>query len=118
MIRMKGATDDHSNGPGAAESGHGLRRLRPACHPGDVFQQRVAALAAKARWCIRGLCGHWVVTHYKEIHQVLTDPETFSSHPNNLVTPVDFGKFIHSNSTHRSTRLTARCCSRCSARNA
>jgi len=34
------------------------------------------------------------VTGYQEIHQVMTDPETFSSYPNNLVTPVDFGKFI------------------------
>jgi cytochrome P450 len=34
------------------------------------------------------------VTRYEEIHQVLTDPKTFSSYPNNLVTPADFGKFI------------------------
>ena len=63
--------------------------------PVDVFQQRVAELAAKGPVVYSpAYGGHWVVTHYKEIHQVLTDPETFSSHPNNLVTPVDFGKFI------------------------
>ncbi len=63
--------------------------------PVDVFQQRVAELAAKGPVVYSpAYGGHWVVTHYKEVHQVLTDPETFSSYPNNLVTPVDFGKFI------------------------
>jgi cytochrome P450 len=63
--------------------------------PVDVFQQRVAELAAKGPVVYSpAYGGHWVVTHYKEIQQVLTDPETFSSYPNNLVTPMDFGKFI------------------------
>jgi cytochrome P450 len=63
--------------------------------PEDVFQQRVAELAAKGPVVYSpAYGGHWVVTHYKEIQQVLTDPETFSSYPNNLVTPMDFGKFI------------------------
>jgi cytochrome P450 len=63
--------------------------------PVDVFQQRVAELAAKGPVVYSpAYGGHWIVTQYKEIHQVLTDPETFSSYPNNLVTPVDFGKFI------------------------
>jgi cytochrome P450 len=63
--------------------------------PVDMFQQRVAELAAKGPVVYSpAYGGHWVVTHYQEIHQVLTDPETFSSYPNNLVTPADFGKFI------------------------
>jgi cytochrome P450 len=63
--------------------------------PVDVFQQRVAELAAKGPVVYSpAYGGHWVVTRYKEIQQVLTDPETFSSYPNNLVTPMDFGKFI------------------------
>jgi cytochrome P450 len=63
--------------------------------PEDVFQQRAAELAAKGPVVYSpAYGGHWVVTRYKEIQQVLTDPETFSSYPNNLVTPMDFGKFI------------------------
>jgi cytochrome P450 len=63
--------------------------------PVDVFQDRVAELAAKGPVVYSpAYGGHWVVTRYKEIQQVLTDPETFSSYPNNLVTPADFGKFI------------------------
>lgn len=63
--------------------------------PVDVFQQEVAKLAAKGPVVYSpAYGGHWVVTGYKEVHQVLTDHETFSSYPNNLVTPVDFGKFI------------------------
>lgn len=63
--------------------------------PVDVFQQRVAELAAKGPVVYSSAYGgHWMVTGYKEVHQVLTDPKTFSSYPNNLVTPADFGKFI------------------------
>jgi cytochrome P450 len=63
--------------------------------PVDMFQQRVAELAAKGPVVYSpAYGGHWVVTGYKEVHQVLTDPKTFSSYPNNLVTPADFGKFI------------------------
>ena len=60
--------------------------------PVDVMQERVAELAAKGPAVFSpAYGGHWIVTHYKEIHQVLTDPETFSSYPNNLVTS-DIGK--------------------------
>ena len=63
--------------------------------PVDVMQERMAELAAKGPVVFSpAYGGHWIVTHYKEIHQVLTDPQTFSSYPNNLVTPADFGKFI------------------------
>jgi cytochrome P450 len=63
--------------------------------PADVMQQRVAELAAKGPVVYSPAHGgHWIVTQYKEIHEVLTDTETFSSFPNNLVTPADFGKFI------------------------
>lgn len=63
--------------------------------PVDVFQERVADLAAKGPVVYSpAYGGHWVVTGYKEVHQVLTDNDSFSSYPNNLVTPADFGKFI------------------------
>src|ERR1700756_5800682 len=62
--------------------------------PVDVVQERVAELAAKGPVVYSpAYGGHWIVTHYKEIQQVMTDPETFSSYPNNLVTS-DVGKFI------------------------
>jgi cytochrome P450 len=64
-------------------------------HPIDVMQDRVAELAAKGPIVYSTAHdGHWIVTHYKEIHEILTDAETFSSYPNNLVTPADFGRFI------------------------
>ena len=37
---------------------------------------------------------HWIVLGYEEITQVLRDPATYSSYPNNLVTNEAFGKFI------------------------
>src|ERR1700677_851333 len=55
--------------------------------PIDVIQERLAELSAKGPVVYSTAHGgHWVVTHYKEIQAVLTDPETFSSYPNNLVT--------------------------------
>jgi cytochrome P450 len=55
--------------------------------PVDVIQERVAELAAKGPVLYSTAHGgHWIVTRFKEIQQVLTDPETFSSFPNNLVT--------------------------------
>jgi cytochrome P450 len=63
--------------------------------PVDVMQERVAELARKGPVVYSPAHGgHWIVTRYKEIRDVLTDTETFSSFPNNLVTPADFGKFI------------------------
>lgn len=63
--------------------------------PADVFQDRVAELAAKGPVVYSpAYGGHWIVTGYQEVHDVLTDPATFSAYPNNLVTPADFGKFI------------------------
>jgi cytochrome P450 len=62
--------------------------------PVDVMQERLAELAAKGPVVYSPAHGgHWIVTRYNEIQQVLTDPETFSSYPNNLVTS-DVGKFI------------------------
>jgi cytochrome P450 len=54
--------------------------------PVDVLQDRVAALRATSPvvWST-AYGGHWVVTGYDEVHQVLRDHETFSSWPNNLV---------------------------------
>ncbi|TSD45759.1 cytochrome P450 [Rhodococcus sp. KBS0724] len=64
--------------------------------PVDTVQERVAELAGKGPVVYSTAHGgHWIVTHYKEIHEVLRDPETFSSYPNNLVTgPGGMGKFI------------------------
>ncbi|MBS9375040.1 cytochrome P450 [Rhodococcus sp. B50] len=54
--------------------------------PTDVFQQRAAALRARGPIVYStALGGHWIVTRYKEIHQILRDPETFSSYPNSLL---------------------------------
>jgi len=62
--------------------------------PVDIIPERVAELAAKGPVVFSpAYGGHWIVTRYEEIKQVLTDPETFSSYPNNLVTS-DVGKFI------------------------
>lgn len=64
-------------------------------HPVDVVQKRIAELAAKGPVVYSTAHGgHWIVTQYREIHEVLRDPETFSSYPNNLVTDESFGKFI------------------------
>ncbi|UYP18656.1 cytochrome P450 [Rhodococcus sp. Z13] len=64
--------------------------------PVDNLQERVAELAAKGPVVYStAYGGHWIVTRYKEIHEVLRDAETFSSYPNNLVTgPGGMGKFI------------------------
>lgn len=63
--------------------------------PVDVMQEKMAELAAIGPVVYSTAHGgHWIVTRYKEIHQVLTDPATYSSYPNNLVTPADFGRFI------------------------
>ncbi|MFC8529918.1 cytochrome P450 [Nocardia sp. NPDC057227] len=64
--------------------------------PVDTVQQRAAELAAKGPVVYSTAHGgHWVVTGYREIHEVMRDHETFSSYPNNLVTTsAGFGKFI------------------------
>ena len=64
--------------------------------PVDTVQERVAELAGKGPVVYSTAHGgHWIVTRYKEIHEVLRDAETFSSYPNNLVTgPGGMGKFI------------------------
>lgn len=64
--------------------------------PVDTVQERVAEIARKGPVVYSTAHGgHWVVTRYKEIHEVLRDPETFSSHPNNIVSEAaGFGKFI------------------------
>lgn len=64
--------------------------------PVDTIQDRVAELAGKGPIVYSTAHGgHWIVTRYKEIHEILRDPETFSSYPNNLVTgPGGMGKFI------------------------
>ncbi len=63
--------------------------------PVDVFQERAAELAAKGPVVYSTAHGgHWIVTRYQEIQEILRDTETFSSYPNNLVTNDAFGKFI------------------------
>ncbi|MDZ7884565.1 MAG: cytochrome P450 [Mycobacterium sp.] len=64
-------------------------------HPVDTMQDQIAELAAKGPIVYSTAHGgHWIVTHYREIFDILTDADTFSSYPNNLVTPADFGRFI------------------------
>ncbi|MBS9375038.1 cytochrome P450 [Rhodococcus sp. B50] len=63
-------------------------------YPVDTVQEKVAELAAKGPVVYSTAHGgHWIVTHYKEVHDVLRNPEIFSSFPNNLVNAGD-GKFI------------------------
>ncbi|MFZ0716395.1 cytochrome P450, partial [Mycobacterium sp.] len=62
--------------------------------PVDLFQERVVELVERGPVVYSPHHGgHWIVTRYQEIHEVLRDPERFSSHPNNIV-PTGFGKFI------------------------
>jgi cytochrome P450 len=62
--------------------------------PVDIFQQRVADMAERGPVVhSTAYGGHWIVTRYREVAQVLRDTDRFSSHPNNLV-PHGFGKFI------------------------
>ncbi|MEV7871592.1 cytochrome P450 [Streptomyces sp. NPDC088124] len=62
--------------------------------PVDTLQERVAELAALGPVVFsRAHGGHWLVTRYAEIHEVLRNPGTYSSHPNNLVNAGD-GKFL------------------------
>lgn len=62
--------------------------------PVDRFQERVAELAALGPVLFSSAHGgYWVVTGYPEIHQVMRDPDTFSSWPNNIV-PHGAGKFL------------------------
>jgi cytochrome P450 len=62
--------------------------------PNDRVHQQIAELAAIGPLVYsERYGGHWVVTGYKEIHDVLRDPVTFSSFPNNLV-PHGAGKFL------------------------
>ncbi|GAA4672634.1 cytochrome P450 [Gordonia humi] len=63
--------------------------------PVDRFQERAAELAAIGPVVWSPLYGgHWIVTGYEEVHEVLRDAETYSSFPNNLITSDAFGKFI------------------------
>lgn len=62
--------------------------------PEDVFDQRVRDIATAGPVVYSPhYGGHWLITQYKEIAEVLRDPARFSSYPNNLV-PHGFGKFI------------------------
>lgn len=64
--------------------------------PEDTVQDAVAELARRGPVVFSTAHGgHWIVTRYQEIHEVLRDAETFSSYPNNLVTTTaGFGKFL------------------------
>ncbi len=58
--------------------------------------------------------GHWIVTHYKEIQEVLTNPETFSSYPT-IWSPAISGKFIPLELDPPEHTSTGKRYSRCSA---
>jgi cytochrome P450 len=56
------------------------------CVPDDTIQARIAEMAERGPLVFSTAHGgHWVVTHYQEVHDVLHDPKTFSSYPNSLV---------------------------------
>lgn len=62
--------------------------------PVDVFNEKLREIAAVGPVVYSPRYGgHWIVTRYQEITEVLRDPARFSSYPNNLV-PHGFGKFI------------------------
>jgi cytochrome P450 len=62
--------------------------------PEDRMQRAIGELAARGPVVYSETHGgHWIVTHFDEVRQVLTDPETFSSYPNNIV-DAGMGKFI------------------------
>jgi cytochrome P450 len=64
------------------------------CIPEDTFQQHTTELAAKAPVLYSTAHGgHWLVTRYDEVREVLNDPERFSSFPN-LVTGAAPAKFL------------------------
>ena len=64
------------------------------CIPEDTFQEHVTALAAKGPVLYSTAHGgHWLVTRYDEVRDVLNDPELFSSHPN-LITGGQPAKFL------------------------
>ncbi|GAA4546703.1 cytochrome P450 [Pseudonocardia xishanensis] len=63
-------------------------------HPVDRVGDAVQALAEQSPLMYsEKYGGHWVVTRYDEVHEVLRNPETYSSFPNNLV-PHGAGRFI------------------------
>lgn len=54
--------------------------------PTDKFNDTVRGMAEKSRILYsEKYGGHWILTHYEDIFQVLRDAETFSSFPNALV---------------------------------
>jgi cytochrome P450 len=62
--------------------------------PVDRMQEECAGLARIAPLVYSTAHGgHWIVTRYDEVHEVLRHPELFSSHPNNLV-DAGQGKFL------------------------
>ena len=56
------------------------------CIPVDTMQEHSAELAKLGPVVFSTAHGgHWLVTRYAEVHQILHDPETFSSYPNSIV---------------------------------
>src|SRR5581483_1525192 len=62
--------------------------------PEDRFQEAIGELAARGPVVFSQTHGgHWIVTGFDAVKQVLADPDTFSSYPNNIVN-AGMGKFI------------------------
>jgi cytochrome P450 len=62
--------------------------------PEDRFQAKGAELAEIGPIVYSTAHGgHWIVTHYQTLHEILRDPDAFSSYPNNLV-DAGQGKFL------------------------
>jgi cytochrome P450 len=56
------------------------------CIPVDTMQERSSELAELGPVVYSTAHGgHWLVTRYEEVHQILHDPQTFSSYPNSIV---------------------------------
>lgn len=62
--------------------------------PVDRMQENVAELARLGPLVYSTAHGgHWIVTHYAEVQDIMRRPEVFSSYPNNLVNAAQ-GKFL------------------------
>lgn len=65
------------------------------CMPEDVIQDRVTEMARRGPVLYSTAHGgHWVVTGYEQVNEVLRQPEIFSSHPNMIMREGVMGRFL------------------------
>ena len=87
------------------------------CIPEDTLQQHTAELAAKAPVLYTTAHGgHWLVTRYAEVREVLNDPETSSRASRTWSPAAPPRSSCRWRPTRPSTPHTATCCDPCSTR--